>query len=325
MKTLSIVIPFYNEGENVDRIYTELIAIHGRELRDYALEVLLMDNHSDDDSFARAERIAQHDARVTVIRLSRNFGYQANILHGFLAARGDAVVQLDADGEDDPALIPQMVRVWESGNEVVYGVRRRRHESWLLTFQRKVFYRLLRLGSGVDLPLDAGDFRLLDRRVVEALRGFPESHLYLRGIVSYAGFRQTGFPYDRRPRFSGTSKFSYRGNWRLAWDAVTSFTDLPLRFAAWLGAILAGMSFFALLFYLAYHFTVGTRLHGFTTIVLVLFFMAGSQFMFLGLLGMYLGRIFIEVKRRPTAIVERIVSKEAAAPAHGTASERVIA
>lgn len=311
MKTISVVIPFFNEGVNVDRIYHEVVAMHQRDLSGYALQVVLMDNHSRDDSFERARAIAARDPRVTVIRLSRNFGYQANILTGLLAAEGDAVVQLDADGEDDPALIPLMVESWEAGNRVVYGVRRRRAESWLMSLQRKAFYRLLNMATDLQMPVDAGDFRLLDRRVVEALRKCPESHLYVRGLVSFAGFQQAGFEYDRRPRYGGDSRFSYLGYWRLAWDAITSFSDLPLRLATWCGALLAGGSLLAMLFYLCYHFVCGTRAPGFTTIVLALFFLAGAQFLFLGLLGTYVGRIFIEVKRRPRSVVEAVVAANA--------------
>lgn len=314
MKTISVVIPFFNESANIDRIYHELVETHRLCMSGYALQVVLMDNHSRDDSFERARAIAMRDSRVTVIRLSRNFGYQANILAGLLAAEGDAVVQLDADGEDDPALIPLMVESWEAGNRVVYGVRRRRAESWLMSLQRKAFYRLLNSATDLELPVDAGDFRLLDRQVVETLRRCPESHLYVRGLVSFAGFQQKGFVYDRRPRYSGDSRFSYLGYWRLAWDAITSFSDLPLRLATWCGVLLAGGSLLAMLFYLCYHFVCGTRAPGFTTIVLVLFFLAGAQFLFLGLLGTYVGRIFIEVKRRPRSVVETVVSAGGGAP-----------
>lgn len=310
MKTLSVVIPFYNEGENVDRIYHELVDAHGRLFATYRLQVVFMDNHSDDGSFARAVRIAHGDPRVKVIRLSRNFGYQANILTGLLACTGDAAVQLDADGEDDPALIPKMLALWESGNQVVYGIRRHRCESRLLTWQRKVFYRILRLGSGIDVPLDAGDFRLIDRSVIAVLRDCREANLYLRGLVAYAGFSQVGFEYDRRPRLSGSSRFTYLGYWRLALDGITSFTDLPLQFAAWLGTFLSAGSLFALLFYLVYHFTVGTRAPGFTTIILTIFFLAGVQFLFMGILGTYIGRIFVEVKRRPVSVIECTVPEE---------------
>jgi len=321
MNTISVVIPFFNEGHNVDRIYQELVAVHQRDLPGYALQVVLMDNHSGDDSFERARTIAARDTRVTVIRLSRNFGYQANILTGLFAANGDAVVQLDADGEDDPALIPRMVELWEAGNRVVYGVRRRRAESWVLSMQRKAFYRLLNMATDLELPVDAGDFRLLDRQVVEALRACPESHLYVRGLVSFAGFQQAGFEYNRRPRYSGDSRFSYLGYWRLAWDAITSFSDLPLRLATWSGVLLAGGSLIAMMFYLCYHFVFGTRAPGFTTIVLVLFFLAGAQFLFLGLLGTYIGRIFIEVKRRPRSIIETTISSDPGPSSHTGVSD----
>ncbi len=307
MKTLSVVIPFYNEGENVNRIYDELVDAHGRLFSSYALEIVFTDNHSGDDSFERAVQIAHADGRVKVIRLSRNFGYQASILTGLLACTGDAVVQLDADGEDDPVLIATMLEMWEAGTQVAYGIRRRRCEPWLLTFQRKIFYRLLRFGSGLDVPPDAGDFRLMDRRIIDTLRRCRESSLYLRGLVAYAGYAQAGFEYDRRPRFRGTSRFTYRGYWKMAWDGITSFSDLPLRLAAYFGALLSGGSFIALFFYLAYHFLVGTKTPGFTTIILTIFFLAGVQFLFMGILGMYVGRIYMEVKQRPLSVIETTV------------------
>jgi len=304
MKTISVIIPFYNEGENIERIYRELDEVRLRELKDFQLEILFMDNHSEDDSFERAQRIAQHDQTVRVIRLSRNFGYQANILTGMLNSRGDAAVQLDADGEDDPAIIPQMVQRWLEGYKVVYGVRLQRVESWIMQVQRKMFYRLLATTAQIHIPPDAGDFRLLDRRVVECLREFKESNPYLRGLIAYAGFPQIGIPYSRRARYRGKSKFSWFQYWKLAWDGITSFSREPLNLATWCGGVLSALSLGGAVFYFIYYFVMRPQAPGFTTIILCMLFLAGVQLLFLGVLGAYIGRIFDEVKRRPISIVE---------------------
>jgi polyisoprenyl-phosphate glycosyltransferase len=305
MKKISVVIPFYNEKENLERIYEELVSAHRSSMSGYDLEILFMDNHSGDGSYEVAKGIAEKDPRTKVLRLSRNFGYQANILAGFLNASGDAVVQLDADGEDDPTLIPQMVSLWEAGNKVVYGVRKSRKESWILSLQRKLFYRVIRFLSSVDLPVDSGDFRLLDKQVISSLSEFREASPYLRGLISYIGFQQASFPYHRRPRYRGISKFSWWSYFELAWDGITSFSRKPLVVAAWVGAALAGASFLGAGYYLGLYFIVGTGLPGFTTLVLLQLFLAGVQLLCIGVIGTYLGRVFEEVKQRPRSIVER--------------------
>lgn len=303
---ITVVIPVYCEGENVDQIYGEVARVFERDLPQHELEVLFCDNASEDDSFERVQRICARDRRVRGVRLSRNFGYQANILTGYANAMGDAVVQIDADGEDPPDLIPEFVKRWEQGCQVVYGIRTVRREPRWLVWQRKLFYRLLRRISSVEIPPDAGDFRLLDRAVVETLcRRFGEHNPYLRGLVSFIGFQQVGIPYERRPRARGRSKFSYLRYLSLAWDGITSFSRVPLKLVSALGFL---MSFFALIGILAYlvKFALGLiPVRGFTTLVLLLLLLSGIQLLSLGILGEYLGRIFDEVKARPRAIVAR--------------------
>ncbi|MBI3860854.1 MAG: glycosyltransferase family 2 protein [Planctomycetia bacterium] len=303
MAHISVIIPFYNEGENIERIYRELADVRA-SLPDHRFEILLMDNHSTDDSFDRAVKLAGQDSDVKVLRLSRNFGYQANILTGYLNSHGDVAIQLDADGEDDPRLIPEMLERWRAGYKVVYGVRRKRVESRFLQFQRKLFYRVLNVISAIPIPLDAGDFRLLDRQVIECLRQFREANPYLRGLIAYAGFSQTGIVYDRRPRYRGVSKFSWFQYWRLAWDATTSFSHEPLNVATYLGIALSLVSFTGALGYLIFHFAHGTRAPGFTTLIFSIFFLAGIQLICIGVIGVYVGRIFEEVKSRPKSFVE---------------------
>ena len=315
-KKLSVIIPFYNEEDNLKRIYDELMHVRAGELAAYDFEIILMDNHSTDKSFALASEIAAMDNSVTTIRLSRNFGYQVNILTGFLNCTGDAAVQLDADGEDDPALIAKFVEHWEKGFEVVYGVRRQRVEGGFVTLQRKIFYRLLASLSSVDIPLDAGDFRLLGRNVLEGLRRCPERGLYLRGIISYLGFDQVGVPYDRRPRYRGISKFSWWGYVALALDGITAFSRKPLMLAVWVGIGLAVLSFLTGIVYLVLFLTARITVPGFTTLVILVLFLAGVQLICIGILGIYVGSVFEEVKQRPRGIIERIVSSEARVARH---------
>lgn len=301
---LSVVIPFLNENENISRIYQELLAAHYDSFADVELEILFMDNHSTDNSFAIAAEICQRDPRAKVIRLTRNFGYQANIYTGFTLATGDAIVQLDADGEDDPRLISHFLAQWRDGYQVVYGVRLKRVESGILTMARKAFYRLLRSCSEIDIPLDAGDFRLIDRKVVDALKGFKESSLYLRGLISYIGYRQIGVPYQRRPRYRGISKFSLIDYFVLAMDGITSFSKKPLTFVTLAGFILSLVGFVGILVYAALFFAGKISQPGFTTMILVILAASGVQLFSLGLIGIYIGRIFEEVKGRPRALIE---------------------
>lgn len=306
-KTLSIIVPFYNEEPNILKIYGEIKDIFQKKLSHYDREILFMDNHSDDTSFAIASQLSQKDPTIKVIRLSRNFGYQASILTGFSLCTGDAAIQLDADGEDDPALIPTLVDHWEKGYNVVYGIRRARKENFILHFQRKLFYRILKAFSSIPIPVDAGDFRLLDRKVLHSLNKFKEVNPYIRGLIAYTGFNQTGVAYDRRPRYDGKSKFGYLDYWSMALDGLTAFSRKPLAIVSWLGFALAFASFLGALFYIWFHFIVGTRLPGFTTLILVHLFLAGIQLLCFGMMGAYIARIFDEVKRRPLSIIEAVV------------------
>lgn len=291
---LSIVIPVYNEAGNVPRIYRELKETARQSLADFELEILFMDNHSEDSSFEMISSLAEADPAVRAIRLSRNFGYQANILTGFRHCTGAAAVQLDCDGEDDPALIPLLVKKWQEGFSVVYGIRRKRHEGALLSLQRKFFYRLLRKISSVDIPVDAGDFRLIDRKVIDALGSFPEANPYLRGLISYAGFRSAGIPYDRRPRYSGAGKFSWWNYASLAIDGICSFSRAPLALAGWFGAglILLGALGFGL---------------GWPWMAALQTAIGGLQLLCIGIMGSYVGRISEQSARRPLSLVEKMI------------------
>ena len=312
MKTVSVIIPTYNEGENADRIYHQLVDLFDTGLTTYRLEIVFSDNASQDDTYDRITRLAEADARVKGIRLSRNFGFQQNILSGLMNASGNCVIQLDADGEDPPELIREFLTQWEAGYDVVYGIRTERHESFLLTFQRKVFYRLLFKMASIDMPVDAGDFRLLDRRIVDLLiQRFKEHNPYLRGLVSYIGFRQKGIPYQRNARMIGSSKFSYLSYFGLAWDAITSFSGAPLRWMMGAGlTVSAAGVLLALRLVFKKIFGIDETVPGWTSQVTLLLLISGIQLMCLGLLGQYVSRLFEESKRRPLYFLQEVVDSE---------------
>lgn len=313
-KTISAIVPFFNEGRNVERIYAELKALEQHLGDRYALEIVMVDNHSTDESFAMASALARRDARTSLIRLSRNFGYQASIMTGYLHCAGDAAVQIDADGEDDPAIVETFIQKWEQGYEVVYGTRRHRAERWHVTALRKLFYRVITRLSSVPLPVDAGDFRLIDRKVIEHLRSFSETTLYVRGLISYIGFNQIGVPYDRRPRYDGKSKFSWWQAVQMAWHAIASFSGLPLLIVAYLGVIFSGVTFVLGILYVCLHRVLDFPLSPTLLIFLAVLFLVGIQLFGMGLIGAYVGRIFEEVKQRPRSIIECEIRGGSSAP-----------
>ena len=306
MKKLSIVIPVYNEGDNVDHMYQRVVKVFENHLYKYAFEIIFTDNYSKDDTYNRIKHLVEIDTRVKAIQLSRNFGYQASILTGYINASGDAVIQMDCDGEDPPEAIPEFVHYWEQGYQVVYGIRVTRQESKIMQLQRNVFYKLLKKISTIDLPQGAGDFRLLDLCVVDTLRmSFKERNLYLRGLVSFIGFRQIGLPYHRGKRLKGNSKFSYFEYMRLAWDAITSFSHMPLKIVSLTGLIFAGVSIVGAVYYFALFALGRVFVKGFTTLILVFLLVSGIQLIGLGIVGEYISRIFDEVKERPRSIISK--------------------
>ena len=226
-KKISIIIPFYNEKENIRKILSEVKKLIEIE-NNYDFELLLMDNNSIDGSDVVAKDELKKFSGSKYIKLSRNFGYQANIKAGYDNCTGDAAIQLDADGEDNPKVISEFLRKWENGYEVVYGVREKRAENIILTLFRNFFYSFLRRFSDIDIPNKAGDFRIVDRKVINYLKKFDEKNLYLRGLISFIGFKQCGIKYNREKRFSGKSKISIMRYLNISLSAITSFTKTPL-------------------------------------------------------------------------------------------------
>ena len=302
-KKISIIIPFYNEKENIVNILKEieeLIIIENK----YIFEVILMDNDSNDGSSTIVQDYLNKNSNIKYFKMSRNFGYQPNIKAGYDLCTGDAAVQLDADGEDDPKLISKFIKLWEKGNDVVYGVRKKRKEFFLLSKLRNIFYKYMETFSDIKIPQGAGDFRLIDRKVINYLKTFKENNIYIRGIISFIGFKQVGLEYERRERFSGKSKISLFNYFDISFSAITSFTKTPLVLIFILGSSILLLSLFLLIFYILLYLTGNINSPGFTTIILIQLFFFGLLIFMLGVISIYIGYLLDEVKKRPTYIID---------------------
>lgn len=294
---LSVVVPVYNEEETLQELARRLRQVLAKTVSSW--EVLFVDDGSRDRSWEIITRLAQEDPRVRGLRFSRNFGHQMAFFAGIEHARGDAVVIMDGDLQDPPELIPELLAKHRQGYEVVYAVRAARHgETFFKKFTATLFYRLFAKLTSLNLPLDTGDFRLMGKRAVEAFRQLPERHRFTRGLVTWLGFSQIGVPYERAPRYAGTSKYPLRKMLRLAFDAITSFSHAPLQVATWLGFLLSGFAFVYIVVGIALRFA-GVFWPDYTTLVAAMLLLGGVQLVMVGLLGEYVGRIYDEVKRRP--------------------------
>jgi polyisoprenyl-phosphate glycosyltransferase len=302
-KLISIIIPFFNEKQNLPLILVEVKKLIEIE-KNYDFELLLMDNNSDDGSDVIAKEQLKNFKNSRYIKLSRNFGYQANIKAGYDYCTGDAAVQLDADGEDDPKIISEFIKEWESGYDVVYGIREKREENFVLSFLRNFFYLFLKKFSEIDIPEKAGDFRIIDKKVIDYLKKFDEKNLYLRGLISFIGFKQKGIKYSRKKRFSGESKISLLKYFDISISAITSFTKVPLIIIFFIGFLIFIGSIIMLLVYFILYFTGSITEPGFTTIILIQLLFFGLIMFLIGILSIYIGFILDEVKRRPTYIVD---------------------
>lgn len=301
---ISVCTPAYDEEANVRACYEAVKAFFEGE-PGYDWEWIVTDNHSTDRTFEKVREIARADPRVRGLRFSRNFGYQRSILAGYLHARGDAAVQLDCDLEDPPAVIAKFLRLWEGGHHVAYGVRRSRPEPWAVRTARRVFYWGLDKISEDHLPRDVGDFRLIDRRVIEELRRVRDPHLYIRGRIASMGFRQAGVPYDRDPRRAGKTKFNFWRLCSLALDATLSHSVVPLRIATFMGLALCGGTVLLIAAYAVARFFGGVDWPaGFTTLVVLILFATGVNGLFLGIIGEYLARIYQHLKGTSGVIVQ---------------------
>jgi glycosyltransferase involved in cell wall biosynthesis len=313
-KLLSIVVPVYNEEANVDILYNVVNETLACEAERYDLELVFTDNHSTDDTFARLAAIAARDRRVRVYRFSRNFGYQLSIFTGYGLARGAVAVQLDADLQDPPRLIIEFLRLWEQGYQVVYGIRRERKEGWLIRSTRGFFYWLVDVLSNDNLPRDAGDFRLIDRRIIDELKRIRDPNIYIRGRIAAMGFRQIGIHYSRDERLRGLTKFNIGALFSLALDGITSHSVMPLRIATLLGVVATSVAGLMMVGYPIARFVIGSNWPpGFTTLTVLLTLSIGINSLLLGVIGEYLARMYQHLKLSPKVIIETSVSAEPSA------------
>ena len=299
---ISIVAPIYNEIDNIPELYDRI-----RDALDTTgnpWELLLVDDGSTDGSTDLIREYHARDPRVVPVIFARNFGHQIAVTAGLDYARGDAVAIIDSDLQDPPEVILDMISKWQEGYEVVYAVRAEREgETWFKTFTASIFYRLIYRITDVDIPLDTGDFRLLDRKVVNVMKTMRERHRFLRGMSVWVGFRQTGVEYKRAPRHAGETKYPLRKMLRFAMDAITGFSYFPLQLAMYIGFISAGLSILAIPVVIAMRLAGSQAFFGQATTLIAVLFLGGVQLISLGILGEYVGRLYDEAKGRPLYIV----------------------
>ncbi|MDC0660391.1 glycosyltransferase family 2 protein [Leisingera sp. SS27] len=302
---VSVLIPALNEEQTVRTAYERVAAVF-EGLPDCTPEIIFTDNHSSDRTFAILTEIAAADPRVRVIRFSRNVGYQASVLTAYRAARGDCAVQLDCDLQDPPELIPRMLEMWRQGHHVVYGIRRRLPDGVLVAAARRGFYALIDMISQDDLPRNAGEFRLSDRRILDELRRSNDRSPYVRGMISGMGFSQAGFEYDRAARTAGESKFPFRAMLSLAVDGLINHSLLPLRLASLISLTAGLLTFLLMIFYVIAKVVFGQDWPaGFATTTILLLLSITLNAMFLGIIGEYIGRIFLQSKDLQRPLIER--------------------
>ena len=306
MTRVSVAIPVYNEEQVIPELLQRVLRVLSA-LPGGPHEVVLVDDGSTDRTLALLEAAAQQDDRLRVVVLSRNFGHQAAFTAALAHVTGDAVVLMDGDLQDAPEVIPEFLPYFEQGYEVVYARRVRRKEHLLLRTAYAVAYRLIAWLSRIPLPVDAGDFAMLSRRVVAELNALPERQRYLRGLRTWVGFRQIGLDVERRERFAGRAKYGFRQLVHLAFDGLLAFSVAPLRAAALLGAVGVILATVFALYAVYVRLALGRSPEGFTALLVALTFLSGIQLLFMGMIGEYVGRIYEEIKGRPTFIVARVI------------------
>lgn len=304
MKRISILIPAYNEELVIDKLMVRLANL-ANNVKDYEFEFLFVNDGSKDKTLSIIRDYAEKDPRVSYLNLSRNFGKEIGMIAGLDHATGEATVIIDADLQDPPELIPEMIRLWEEGYDDVFAKRKSREgESWFKKFTSKMYYKTLQSVTHIPIQEDTGDFRLLDRRVVEALKEFRESQRNAKAMFSWVGFHKKEILYDRDPRVAGETKWSYVKLVELAIDGITSFTTAPLRIATYAGVLVSLLAFLYLIFLVFRTLLIGTDLAGYPSTMAVILFLGGVQLLSLGIIGEYVGRIFNETKRRPLYLIE---------------------
>ena len=302
----SLIIPVYNEEETLPEMYHRVGAV--MDQMDGEAELILVNDGSRDRTLALLRDLHEKDARVCYLSLARNFGHQIAVTAGLNYVRGDAVIILDADLQDPPELIPELVEKWQQGYQVVYAQRTQRHkESWFKRLPAYLFYRLMKRLADVDIPIDTGDFCLMDRRVVNVLNSMPERNRYIRGLRSWVGLPQTFIHFERDPRFAGEVKYTFRKSLSLAANGLVTFSRVPLRLSTYIGLLAAAIAVFMAIMVLYWRlFVPHSPLTGFATIMIAVFFLGAVQLVSIGILGEYVGRIYEEVKGRPLYVLSEV-------------------
>lgn len=316
----SFVVPIYNEEATIPELYRRLSSIMDR--MDGPVELVLINDGSRDRSGELLRELHQQDARVGYLSLARNFGHQIAVTAGLNFARGQVVVILDADLQDPPELIPDMVEKWRQGYQVVYAQRtQRQREGWFKRFTAYAFYRILKQLADVEIPTDTGDFCLLDRQVVDVLNAMPERNRYIRGLRSWVGFRQTAILFERNPRFAGDVKYTFRKSLGLAVNGLVSFSKVPLRISTYIGLFSAAIALVMAILVLYWRFFApGSPLTGYAAIIVAIFFLGAVQLVSIGILGEYIGRIYEEVKGRPLYTLAEVQGFDESEPANPRAA-----
>ena len=311
MKKVSVVIPMYYEELVAEECYKRISNVL-KSLENYEYEIIFINDGSKDKTLEILETIAKFDSRAKIISFSRNFGHQAAVTAGLKEVTGDVAVIIDADLQDPPELIPAMLKLWEDGNEVVYGKRKTRDgESAFKLMTAKMFYKTLNALSDVDIPKDTGDFRLVDRKVVDKMNSLPEHNKFLRGLWSWLGYKQYAFEYERKERFAGKTKYPLKKMLKLATDGIISFSSKPIKIVGILGIISIIISFLILIYALiSYVFKLNNLSAGWTSIMCIITFFAGIQLLSLWIMSEYIGRIYDETKGRPQYVVDKKINIE---------------
>lgn len=330
MSRHSIVIPVFNEHDGLPELYERMRSLldkimkTGSGVNDDA-EVILVNDGSRDGSAEVLDEIAKKDPRFRVLHFSRNFGHQTAITAGLEWASGDTVTVMDADLQDPPEVILEFIQKWREGFEVIYGVRRKREgETAFKLWTAKLFYRIIRKITQFDIPVDTGDFRLMDRRAVDALLKLRERHRFIRGLVSWIGYKQTGVLYDRASRKHGETHYPFKKMLKFALDGVTSFSMFPLQIATYVGVFSSACAFLGILYTLYLRFWTTRTIHGWSSMMIVVLFLGGVQLLAIGVIGEYLGRVFDEVRRRPLYFVSKSVNFDEPPAGYGEVTRQVL-
>ena len=311
MKKISVIIPMYYEEEVAEECYKRMTSVL-QNIENYDYEIICINDGSRDKTLSILENLAIRDKRLKVLSFSRNFGHQCAVTAGLKYVTGDAIVIIDADLQDPPELIPEMLKLWEAGNDVIYGKRKTRDgESVFKLFTAKIFYKTLNALSDVEIPKDTGDFRLVDRKVVDTINSLPEHNKFLRGLFSWVGYKQIPFQYERKERFAGKTKYPLKKMLKLASDGIISFSTKPLKIVGGLGILSIVISFILLIYaLLSYAFKLNNLSAGWTSLMLGITFFAGVQLLSLWIMSEYIARIYDESKNRPQYIIEKKINIE---------------